>query len=284
MSVARRVFHGLFGRVALLDMDRPLTTHSHHECHVLVKVSGADTYFNVDGHRVPLTDRGAVLVNAWQPHFYDHQPNTPNTQILALYIEPTWLTNIQKSLALCAHPGFFSRPHIALSSTHRRLADCLIAECYSSDLVLREHIESLLFDFLIALIEDHSQWHELKRQACMPRYRFQDARIRRACAYLQSHFNEPQCLANAARIADLSRAHFFTLFRHDTGMSPMLMLNDIRMRHAFRWLEHERVGTLCQLAETLGFSEQGHFTRFFQQHIGAAPSQYRRVIDSYSSV
>ena len=29
-------------------------------------------------------------------------------------------------------------------------------------------------------------------------------------------------------------------------------------------------------------SEQGHFTRFFQQHIGAAPSQYRRVIDSYA--
>ena len=65
-------------------------------------------------------------------------------------------------------------------------------------------------------------------------------------------------------------------------MTPMLMLNDARMRQAFSWLEQERTGTLGKLAENLGFSEQGHFTRFFQQHIGASPSQYRRVVDSYS--
>src|SRR5690606_26933352 len=72
MSTAQRVFHGKFGRVALLDMDQALVTHSHHECHVLVKAAGADTFFNVNGHQVPLTDRSAVLVNAWQPHFYDY--------------------------------------------------------------------------------------------------------------------------------------------------------------------------------------------------------------------
>lgn len=36
MSTAQRVFHGEFGRVALLDMDQPLVTHSHHQCNVLV--------------------------------------------------------------------------------------------------------------------------------------------------------------------------------------------------------------------------------------------------------
>lgn len=62
MSIAQRVFHGRFGRVALLNMDRSLVTHTHSECHVLVKVSGEDTYFNVNGRRVPLSDRTAVLV------------------------------------------------------------------------------------------------------------------------------------------------------------------------------------------------------------------------------
>lgn len=224
-----------------------------------------------------------MLVNAWQPHFYDHQSGAGPTQILALYIEPSWLAEIQHSLALSAHPGFFTQSGIDLNSKNRRLADLLIAEAYSPELVPRERIESLLFDFLIELIEDHSEWRQLRRLGAGSRLGFQDTRIRRACDYLRTHFNDPECLTNAARAANLSRAHFFTLFRRDTGMSPMLMLNDTRMRRAFDWLETERNGTLGQLAEDLGFSEQGHFTRFFQQHIGAAPSQYRRVIDTYAA-
>ncbi len=163
MSTAQRVFHGKFGRVALLDMDRPLVTHSHHECHVLVKASGADTFFNVNGRQVPLTDRCAVLVNAWQPHYYDFQPGAEQTQILALYIEPAWLAEAQQSLALSAHPGFFSQPCIELNSKNRAMADQLIAEACSVGLVPRERIEFLLFDFLIELIEDYSQWKQLRR-------------------------------------------------------------------------------------------------------------------------
>ncbi|WP_339885589.1 AraC family transcriptional regulator [Vreelandella maris] len=281
MSTAQRVFHGKFGRVALLDMDRPLVTHSHHECHVLVKVSGSDTFFNVNGHQVPLTDRNAVLINAWQPHFFDYQPSAEQTQILALYIEPAWLAEAQHTLALSSHPGFFAQPSIELNSKKRAMADRLITEAYSAGLIPREHIEFLLFDFLIELIEDFSQWKHLCRLGTQMRQGFNDARIRRACAYLQTHLDDPDCVANAAKAAGLSRAHFFTLFRKDTGMTPRLMLNDARMRRAFIWLERERSGTLGQLAENLGFTEQGHFTRFFRQHIGASPSQYRCVVDSY---
>lgn len=281
MSIAQRVFHGKFGRVALLDMDKPLVTHSHHECHVLVKAAGADTFFNVNGRQVPLTDRSAVLVNAWQPHYYDYQPGAEYTQILALYIEPAWLADAQQSLALSGHPEFFSQPCIELSGKNRAMADRLIAQAYSSGLVPLERIEFLLFDFLIELIEDFSQWRHLRRLGMPARHGFADARIRRACEYLQTHLDDPDCIANAALAGGLSRAHFFTLFRQNTGMTPMLMLNDARMRQAFRWLERERSGTIGVLAERLGFSEQGHFTRFFQQHIGASPSQYRRVVDSY---
>ncbi|MCS2607789.1 helix-turn-helix transcriptional regulator [Halomonas dongshanensis] len=281
MSTAQRVFHGRFGRVALLDMDRPLVVHSHHECHVLVKVSGADTFFNVNGHKVPLTDRNAVLINAWQPHFFDYQVGVGQTQILALYIEPSWLAEAHKTLVLSSHTGFFTQSSIELSSKNRALADRLIADAYSIGLMQREHIEFLLFNFLIELIEHFSQWKHLSRLGAQNQQGFYDVRIRRACAYLQAHLDDPHCIHNAAKAANLSRAHFFTLFRKDTGMTPRLVLNDAKMRRAFTWLEQERNGTLGQLAENLGFTEQGHFTRFFRQHIGASPSQYRCVVDSY---
>ncbi|WP_434652509.1 helix-turn-helix transcriptional regulator [Pseudomonas sp. R3-56] len=282
MSIAQRVLHGKFGRVALLNMDRALVTHTHSECHVLLKVCGEDTYFNVNGRRVPLADRSAVLVNAWEPHCYDPQPGAGNTLILALYIEPAWLATAQQSLALSARPDFFEYPCIDLSLKLRTLADILIAEMHGYALVPKERIEFLLFDFLIQLIEDFSQWRQLWRQGAPSHGGFRDARIRRGTAYLLEHLEEPDLIDNAARASGLSRAHFFALFKKDTGMTPTLLVNDARMRRAFTWLEHERSGTLGLLSESLGFSEQGHFTRFFRQHIGASPSQYRRVVDSYT--
>src|SRR5512133_1998569 len=63
MSKALRVAHGVFGRVALLDMDRQLVRHAHPHCHVLLKIEGADTQFAVRDAIAPLTDGNAVLIN-----------------------------------------------------------------------------------------------------------------------------------------------------------------------------------------------------------------------------
>ena len=83
MSTALRIMHGLFGRVALLDMDRRLVRHAHPHCHVLLKVDGDDTQFLVGDRLVPLTDVTAVLVNAWQTHAYVHDPARRDALLLA---------------------------------------------------------------------------------------------------------------------------------------------------------------------------------------------------------
>src|SRR5436309_11939395 len=85
MSNALRVAHGVFGRVALLDMDRQLVRHAHPHCHVLLKVEGADTQFAIREAIAPLTDTNAVLINAWEPHAYAHDARRPRTIILALF-------------------------------------------------------------------------------------------------------------------------------------------------------------------------------------------------------
>ena len=97
MSSAIKLFQGRFGRVALLDMTAPLVEHAHHHCHVLLKAGGSDSAFLIRGERQPLTDSTAVLVNAWEPHAYQHDlPPGQDTLILALYIEPSWLAEIQQ--------------------------------------------------------------------------------------------------------------------------------------------------------------------------------------------
>lgn len=103
-----------------------------------------------------------------------------------------------------------------------------------------------------------------------------------AHAWLLEHLDDPNPIDNTARACGLSRA-LLCAVQEDTGMTPTLLLNDARACAGFAWLERERSGTLGLLSENLGFSEQGLFTRF-PQHIGASPSQYRRVVDCYAAV
>lgn len=282
MSIAQRVLHGDFGRVALLDMDKPLVPHAHSECHVLLKASGADTYFSVNGGEYPLTDRTAVLVNAWEPHFYAHRPDAPRTLILALYIEPVWLAALQRPLALSARPDFFSRRCVQLSRRMRSMADALIAEMTGFGMVDRDRVQQLLSDLTIALCESFSDYRHLARLRVSAPEGFHDVRIRRANQYLIDHYADDIHMDTLAAECGLSRAHFFTLFKKNTGMTPHLMHNMVRMRKACEHLASARSGTLGNVSESLGFAEQGHFTRFFRNHLGAAPSQYQRVVDRYA--
>lgn len=282
MSNAYRIFHGGFGRIALLDMDEPLVPHAHSECHVLLKATGQNTFFSVRGRRLPLTDDTAVLVNAWEPHYYDHQAGESESVILALYIEPRWLAALKTDLSTSARPDFFSQPCIELTPRMRRQADILIDEMMSFGPKPREKMESMLFDLLISIMEKHSDWHHLARLKAGLANDFYDARIRRATGIiLEAPLGELDIDA-IARQCGLSRAHFYSLFKKTTGMTPQMLANMGRMRSAFQGLSDNPHGSLGELSLALGFTEQGHFTRFFRRHIGASPSQYQRVMDDYS--
>ena len=122
MSRALRIAHGDFGRVALLDMDRSLVRHAHPHCHVLLKLGGDDTRFAVGSSLAPLTDDLAVLVNAWEPHAYVHDPSRRNALILALYIAPSWLRLVQADRIAPGAPGFFPASAGRIDAGIRRLA------------------------------------------------------------------------------------------------------------------------------------------------------------------
>jgi AraC family transcriptional regulator len=282
MSNALRIFQGEFGRVALLDMDKSLVPHAHSQCHVLIKASGADTYFCVREGRHLLSDRSAVLINTWEPHYYAHQPNAPRTVILALYIEPAWLAALHSPLRSSARPNFFPQPCVEISPRVRMLADDLIADMLSLGQSPRARVESLLFDLMIAVIEPYSDWRSMAQVITPCSLQSPDARINRAISYIKSNLGEPLEMEQLAREVHLSRAHFFARFRQCTQMTPHIFINMVRMDAACQRLADGRQGTtLAELSRDLGFHEQGHFTRFVRGHLGVTPSEYRRVVDVY---
>ena len=80
-----------------------------------------------------------------------------------------------------------------------------------------------------------------------------------------------------ARESGLSRAHLFELFHKHTGITPSMYLAMLRMEAAYGAMV-ENGTTFGTIATRLGFSAQSHFTRFFRNHLGIPPLEYRRAM------
>jgi AraC-like DNA-binding protein len=275
MSTALRIAHGAFGRVALLDMDWSLVRHAHPHCHVLLKVEGADTQFVVGDKVYPLTDTAAVLVNGWQPHSYVHYPERPRTVILALYIEPEWLTAFRPGWAASGAPGFFSHPSGEVSPHIRGLAMNLAADMMARPEARAEH-EALLSDLMIAVIERFTPWRSFPASIREMSARGSDWRIRKAAAAMRSETGRGAALESFAREAGLSRAHFFRLFESSVGVPPKVYLNVVRMEKAVDAVLNQPA-SVADISHQLGFAEPAHFTRFFRNHSGVSPREFRNV-------
>ena len=275
MSTALRIAHGAFGRVALLDMDWSLVRHAHPHCHVLLKVEGADTQFVVGDKVYPLTNETAVLVNGWQPHSYVHDPARPRTVILALYIEPEWLTAFRPGWAASGTPGFFGQPSGDVSSRIRSLAMDLAADMMIRPDARTAH-ESMLSDLMIAVIERFTPWRSFPASIREMNARSGDWRIRRAAASMRTGIRRGVALETVAKEAGLSRAHFFRLFESSIGVPPKVYMNVVRMEQAVDAVLNQSE-SLCDISHQLGFAEPGHFTRFFRNHAGVSPREFRSV-------
>ncbi|SIR43876.1 AraC family transcriptional regulator [Bosea sp. TND4EK4] len=276
MSDALRIVHGAFGRVALLDMDRSLVRHAHPHCHVLLKVDGDDTQFLVGDHVAPLTNDLAVLVNAWEPHAYIHDPRRKNALILALYIEPDWLRGFRPNWAASGAPGFFEQSAGAVTAHIRQIALDLSAEMVHAPGASKRQ-EDLLSELMIAVIERFTPWRSVGASLReIARSQAIDWRVGKAIMLMRSDPAASPSVDTLAKSAGLSRAHFFRMFESSTGVTPHVFLNVLRVEMAVGAIV-DGDETFATIGDRLGFSAPAHFTRFFRDHCSVAPSEFRQV-------
>lgn len=280
MSTAIRLVHGEFGRIALLRMDAALITHAHHHCHILIKAGGPDAAFRVGETHAPITDANAVLINAWEPHSYLNDSNNPEpTIILALYLEPNWLSKFSPKIGLALYPKFFERACSALLPNQKKLIETIVMELWWSDSVCEDQLEPMLADLSLSFLEGSDSALRQYAHFYGQGKSFMDPRIRRAIALLREDPELSSDIGKLAQRVQLSRSHFFELFRRCTGLSPIVYANALKMEQAFHRLA-ETNQPIDEISAGLGFSAQSHFTRFFKQHQGVVPSHYRRQLES----
>jgi len=100
-------------------------------------------------------------------------------------------------------------------------------------------------------------------------------RLMQVLSYIETHIGEPITLAHLAATAGLSRMYFAKQFRTTTGMRP----HDFVLRKRIERAQHLLAATsdaLVDIALSVGFQTQAHFTTVFKKVVGSTPYQWRR--------
>jgi len=266
-----KLFRGEFGHVSVLTVSSDLVTHAHTEAHIIIWLEGASGAMMIGDEAVTLGPGVAAAVNSFEPHSHSMSSADEAGLSLAFYIDPDCA---RRRYDLPAGAALFARPTIPMDLWLYRAAvqilDLLHGDANIDDLVDYE-IERLM-DSLLVVARPQS----LRRSPLRSQSNLLDFRVRKAIELMKLNICERICFDELARSVGLSRAHFFSLFKEQTRLTPNVYWNTLRMEEARRQLQGSQ-DSLISVACNLGFTTQGNFSRFFRDHVGVPPIQYRKA-------
>lgn len=272
MSQAYALHEGAFGRVVVLELRDHLVAHAHAETQFAFWLGGGRVQANLgNGEVVQYSEDVALGTNAYESHDARLLDKGSAAMFLIFYISKTWL---DERRAASGRSFFFPSPHVPISPALRqacwRLLDIVMSPHHESRHRIEFEVESLIGVAIDATLAPVDPANTRKPAPLL------DHRLRAAIAYMRAHVAEPISVEDVAGKVGLSRAHFFSLFRDQLSTTPQVFWSAVRVEEVVRRLTM-REEPLTSVAMELGFSSPGNFSRFFKEHMGVSPSQFRRV-------
>jgi AraC-like DNA-binding protein len=99
-------------------------------------------------------------------------------------------------------------------------------------------------------------------------------RLKRVFDYIDADMSSKINSRDLAAVAGLSRMHFASQFRVATGLRPHEFLLQRRIRRAAE-LMRDTTMPIIEIALSVGFQTQAHFTTVFKQFTGCTPRNWR---------
>jgi AraC family transcriptional regulator len=125
--------------------------------------------------------------------------------------------------------------------------------------------------------------HVLRRYGCARRPASRSkgglapAQLGRVIAYIEAHLGDEIGLLELSSVAELSPHHFGDAFKTSTGAPPHRYVIARRLDRA-RQLLRDNDRPLGEIAYSVGFSSQAHFTTQFRRATGVTPGRFRRLL------
>lgn len=124
-----------------------------------------------------------------------------------------------------------------------------------------------LFQKLIYVLADQRLF---QKQSVNPRLA-----VKRTIQYLSRHYHEAITVDQLAKMANVSRRWYTSLFKELTGENPGDYVIGLRMRRAKELLNLSE-GSFGEIARRVGFEDEHYFSRRFKQMIGMSPRHYKQ--------
>ena len=140
------------------------------------------------------------------------------------------------------------------------------------ELVMKGSCEFGKEENLLLLISLLIQRYGQSFESCIPECREE---IEKACDFMEQHFADRIYLDQICRYAGLSKSTLLRAFTKSKGITPYSYLENIRIGKAKKLLE-QGIPPIEAAMQT-GFSDQSHFTNYFNRFIGLAPGLYRDI-------
>ncbi|UXM95942.1 AraC family transcriptional regulator [Bartonella sp. HY329] len=160
---------------------------------------------------------------------------------------------------------FFQNPRIA------QIANLLAQECNNQTPLHNLFSEGLLYALVAELFQiTHSP---LKRSGTLSQ-----RQLKQVTQFIENNYDRIIRIEELANICGLSKSYFCTAFKMTTGISPLSFQMQRRIKKAKLLLEREQ-RPLSDIATTIGFSDQAHFTRVFKKINGTTPKEWVKIFN-----
>jgi LacI family transcriptional regulator len=104
----------------------------------------------------------------------------------------------------------------------------------------------------------------------------EDRELKRLARYVREHVDRPFGVERLEKLVSFSRRSLEQRFRTCLRCTPYEYILRIRIQHAEDLLADAAPRNLGEVARACGFTDTRRFRLVFQQHLGVAPSEYRR--------
>ncbi|MBR3867022.1 MAG: helix-turn-helix domain-containing protein [Butyricicoccus sp.] len=124
-------------------------------------------------------------------------------------------------------------------------------------------------------------WQELKKEAAAPdpeREKTEEF-ISQIIAYLDAHYTESLSLPQIGDYFHMSHYHLAHIFKTQVGQSPMRYVLQRKIGQAQNLLMNTKL-PVGEIGDSLGFTDNCHFSSTFKKYVGITPTQYRRNFQS----
>lgn len=218
-------------------------------------------------------DRGAALVlpSGVEVSGTFHTP----ADFLHVYVPARWMTEwLDDAEAPNVTSSFAAAPLHVRDSVVIKLTGTLLRAVHGRASTSSLYADGITLSILARLLENIAARASIKPARPSSVSPLEAWRVKIAIDFIDQRIDGSLTLAELGGAVGLSPMHFAARFRAATGTSPHTFILRRRVEHAKTLLATTR-STVADIAFSVGFRTQAHFTTVFRRHVDDTPHRWR---------